>query len=340
MSVGPPGVPDSADTLGVKIKGKTAPLAADESFDVWGPRVDVPPVTVKRLADLPQPPARRRRPWGLGDVAWCFAGLLLSQLVVLIGFVVVAVMRVGPDAAHDPAGVMEQVMKVSTEATKVGLFLVFALVIQWFAFVGPTVYAARRKGRGRLRNTFGFFVRPKRDIALGLGLAAFMQVLLWGVQRLITALGINTAGSDNTSMVTDNHGIFLILMIAGAAVGAPIVEELFFRGLVLGALAKRIAKFDLFAPVGSPQEPASAKRRKLGVLLSAFISALLFGGLHMTTDGNGEFHLVGATILMLQTGSLGFVFALVAAKTRRLGVTMCAHIAFNSSSIALVLLTR
>ena len=44
-------------------------------------------------------------------------------------------------------------------------------------------------------------------------------------------------------------------------------------------------------------------------------------------------------MLVAQTGFLGLVFAMIAAKTRRIGLTVATHLYFNSGSITLVMLT-
>jgi len=88
--------------------------------------------------------------------------------------------------------------------------------------------------------------------------------------------------------------------------GAPFVEELFFRGLVLRSLARR------FGPV-------------IGVVGSS----VLFGLVHFQT-GMGA---ASDAALMCAIGAFGLLLAYLAVRTGRLGPGLVAHATFNAITV-------
>lgn len=302
--------------------------AEREKFGIWGP----PGESKARRAR----PERRPQPWGLGDVAAGFASLILAQVVLTVVFAFFAARRIGLDGSPEQLSrLVEGTLSLATS----GPGLVVGLVTQWAAFVGAAVYASYHKGRRSLGLDFGFRFRWRTDLILGLGIAAVMQILLFTVNLGLAAGGVDVSAADNTSLVTDNEGMLLVALIAAAVVGAPIVEELFFRGLFLRALLRRLAKVDLADPAAHPATGSSA-RRTAGTALSILLTAAVFGALHAPFSGVGSTVPIEATLLLAaQTGLLGLVFAVVAVRVRRIGPTVVAHVAFNASSITLALLS-
>ena len=86
-------------------------------------------------------------------------------------------------------------------------------------------------------------------------------------------------------------------------------------------------------------DKASARRRKIGTVLAVLMSAVFFGVLHTPfSDGTNEVPLASSLFLIFQTGFLGAIFAVIALRTRRIGLPIVAHLWFNSSSVAMVML--
>lgn len=267
------------------------------------------------------PQSEPKRPsWGLGDVLICFAW---GVVAVLVASMVIGAISLSHLARPDPGSAETTIMAWILLATAVALAL-------------PARRAARRKGRGSLRNTFGFTIQPKTDIALGVAIAAGLHVVLLGVLAAVHMAGLRKGhGAGNWLLTTDKGVSFALAMIA-AVVIAPVVQELFVRGLLLGALLKRLAKYDVYAPVDASQEVASPRRRTVGIVVSVLISAALTSGLSLTQGNSGESWVFTA----LQGTLIGLVCSVVAVKTRRLGVTIIANIALSVMSIATVLLFK
>jgi membrane protease YdiL (CAAX protease family) len=164
--------------------------------------------------------------------------------------------------------------------------------------LATALYASYRKGRGPLRD-FGLKVLPGDVFGLMVGLATQYAALL----LYLPLLWFTSVSADDVSKpareLTDKAsggGVFLLVLIV--VIAAPIVEELFFRGLVM----------------------RSAERR-WGSTWAIVVSAALFGAAHFEP---------------LQFPAL-FVFGLVAGflamRTGRLGPSIFAHMAFNGIAV-------
>jgi uncharacterized protein len=227
------------------------------------------------------PPAR----WGLGEAAVAFlAGTILS---VLLGGLAQAATGYHPGQGKAiPLGV--------TAVSLVGL---------WAGLGGGAVFASRARGSGRLADDLGLRVRWPLDPALGVvaGLVSslvlipllylpFEQIVPNLQQRLQAPAKQDTAGANGAFAITA-----LVLLLA---VGAPIVEELFFRGLLQRSLARR------FGPVAA-----------------VATSSALFGLAH--------FEPLQLPALIL----FGIVLGGLAQRTGRLGPGIFAHATFNALTV-------
>ncbi|HEX7065420.1 MAG TPA: type II CAAX endopeptidase family protein [Bacillales bacterium] len=125
---------------------------------------------------------------------------------------------------------------------------------------------------------------------LGIFLAFGAQILSSLIEQ---AIGVQP-GSENTQMITRIAREMPIFIVVVAIIG-PILEEIVFRKVIFGRLYK---KFD-FA-------------------IAAIISSLLFGLAHV------EF------VHLLTYTAMGFVFAFLYAKTKRILVPIVAHASMNT----------
>lgn len=312
------------------------------SVGLWGPPVTQPP-TPKA------PRLRTRAPWGLGDVWVAFAALIGAQ-VLLVPLAVLGYLRREQPATID-ADVLDAAIMAMPDIAKTGPFVVAALLLQWAVFVGVPVAVTFRKGLRSLAADFGLRFH-RWDPLIGLGLAIALQLLMLGIGWVLARTSLDLTGANNTTLVTDHSGVMLAFMAAAAAIGAPFTEELLFRGLVLRAMLRSFAGIDQAndahftdrdqarrARKNRPETGASTRRA--GIIAAAIGSSILFGILHMPmSDGTTHVSVAAQIILPAQTGLLGLIFAFVTIKARRLGPAICAHIVFNSTSVALALLTR
>ena len=176
--------------------------------------------------------------------------------------------------------------------------ILLSLVAQWIPMLGWPLVAARIKGNGAVLD-FGFAARNS-DILWGLvgGLAVLIAgVIVGAITQRFTGPFTSSAG-DLLSSMTDNRLMFVFLAL-GVGVIAPIVEEVCFRGLLWGSLAKR------------GMNPWWA------TVLSAFIFALF------------HFEPVRLPLLFVTGLFLGFLRQ----RTGRLGAGMLAHMLNNSAAL-------
>jgi uncharacterized protein len=115
---------------------------------------------------------------------------------------------------------------------------VAGLIGLWAGLVGACVVASRRHGTGRLGADLGLRVGwADGPRGVGANLAGRLATTLVSIPLIAAGLT-----SSNTKIISSQKGStvgFAVVAVA-AVVGAPIVEEMFFRGLLLRSLASRL----------------------------------------------------------------------------------------------------
>jgi membrane protease YdiL (CAAX protease family) len=225
--------------------------------------------------------------WGLGDaVTGTLASLVVPSLVAVIAFSI--------------AGV------TSNDADHLALWAVFLLQLPlWGVLVGVAVRAARTKGSGSVVRDFGLSMRAS-DVPIGIGAGLVAQFALNLVLIPIYDLfDINRDRVGNTArdLADRAHGAGnVVILVVMVVVIAPVVEELFYRGLWL-----------------------RAGERRAGLVAGVVLSAVVFGAMHL--QGVDTFALVG----------FGLVAGALAARAGRLGPAIWAHVAFNATAVVSLL---
>lgn len=227
-------------------------------------------------------------PWGLGEAA--VGWIVAVTLGATIGGLIVAA------AGYSVANGTDDLPLWLIAITQVPL---------WVGLVGAPLYAVRSAGHS-LRADFGFSIRWI-DVPVGIAIGLFCQLVLVPLVSLpwLHVLGKSakdlSAVADNlTSKATDPLGIVLLVVIV--AIGAPIVEELFYRGLLLRALDARVPKWGAIVLCG-----------------------LIFGASHFEV------------LQFPALAAFGMVLAYMAMRTGRLGPSIMAHLAFNSFTVVYLL---
>lgn len=226
--------------------------------------------------------------WGLGD-AWL--GLLIANAAALIGGVVILAVTAN----------------TGTDSEELPLNVIALLQLPlWAGYLTMPLVAARRKGNGVIAD-FGLRVRPW-DVPAGLAIGVLSQVVLvplvyLPIFQIIGERDVSADARALTDRAEDPFGVALLILVV--VVGAPIVEELFFRGLLL----------------------RSAERR-WGSVWAVIVSSLVFGAVHLQP------------LQFPALVAVGVVFALLALRTGRLGPSIFAHIGFNAVAVGSLLAAR
>ncbi len=231
----------------------------------------------------------RVRPWwGLGDVG---VGVLIVFSAGILGVVLSMPFVSNADRAAN-----------SDTGTMPGVTTVFSLIAFQVAMGLWPAHVSRKKGFGPAID----FRLQLRAVDLGIGLltvaAVFPLTLLasW-VSSTLVGLEFGADESTNVDVLTEVQGTTLFFVLVGAVLGAPLVEELFFRGLCLRVLQKR-----------------------WGTVVAIAGSTVLFVLPHFTWST-----WQGTVVLFSSIGTVGLLFAIVTVRVGRLGPTIVAHSLFN-----------
>ena len=182
---------------------------------------------------------------------------------------------------------------------------VFSIFCLWIPFVVALMVVSRRWGQGRFVNDYK--VRARWIDFAGLPLGVACQLLLvpaiyWPLQQIwsdaFSSYDIEQRARDLWDKANGGWTIVLIIVVA---LGAPLIEELLYRGLILQALQSRLNDW-----------------------VALLISSAWFALIHLQPvelPGLFAFALV-----------LGICFQ----RTGRLGMAIFAHIGFNAAGLLLV----
>ncbi len=155
--------------------------------------------------------------WGLGDFAWAWPAVLISQVV--FGAAIVSLRGFGPNHTADAI----DIAFIATGSTIVT--------------VGFLAGLAAVKGRRSLRTDFGLTLRlsdwPWLAAGVLVGLIANGSVLI------IEAVAGSKQQQDVASAIQHSPTAARLLGALAVVIAAPLGEELLFRGLLLRGLLRR-----------------------------------------------------------------------------------------------------
>ena len=167
------------------------------------------------------------------------------------------------------------------------------------------VAAVKMKGTGSLRADLGFAIATA-DIGW-----AVIALIGGEMARGIVAAALSSVGDptnySHAVKAFQRDGPLLTVFVLSLLIGAPLFEELLFRGLLLRSLTSRF-----------------------GLQPALVTQALLFGVYHFNASF-GWFNLQ----LCLGNAALGYVFGLVSTRQRRLAPGMLAHAMANGLALAI-----
>jgi len=172
----------------------------------------------------------------------------------------------------------------------------------WLGLVGGAVFVSRRFGSRDLQKDYRFEFRTVDLAGFPIGVLTqlvFVPALYWLLSPIIDRDKVGEAAESLTDRATSTVGVLLLVVLV--VVCAPIVEELFFRGLVMRSIEARWTDG-----------------------LAIIVSAVLFGLVH--------FNLYTLPALIL----FGVILGYLAQRTGRLGMPILAHAGFNATTVALL----
>jgi membrane protease YdiL (CAAX protease family) len=173
-----------------------------------------------------------------------------------------------------------------------------SLIGLWAGLIPGTILISRIRGTGNLIEDFRVrfkFPSDLRGLAVGLACQFLLLPIIYVIIELLGSGDITKKLEEPAKDLTSNaHGPGFFFLAVLLVIGAPVVEEIFYRGMLLTSLER-----------WKPGWPAIV------------ITGVIFGAVHFdiyTLPGLAAF---------------GIVLAWMAHRYERLGPTMLAHAAFN-----------
>jgi len=210
--------------------------------------------------------------WGFGDVAITLLGTIVLGIAVVI---------------------LTEPLRSKGGTAEAWSYIVL-LVVPWACLAGWPLHAARTKGNGP-KLDYGLSLN-RRDFGIGV-LGGFVALIVADIVATITEKVVgpfDSAVGDLALSMTKGSPPLVVLALC-TAFGAPIVEELAFRGLVFG----------------------SFRRLGTSVAVSVVSTAAVFAG----------FHLEAVRFPLLFT--IGLVLGTVRATTNSTAASMVSHMVVN-----------
>ena len=225
--------------------------------------------------DGPKPEAATTT-WGLGQA---IAGFLVAQ----VGSSLVIAMWLGVTGA-------DEVSLLALALGQAGL---------WVGLLGAPLWAARRSGSLGAEFGLAFARRDATWILAGIACQLVALPILYFVIEL--AAGDLDVGAPARELAGRFDGFGYVVFAVLVGLVAPIIEELFYRGLLLRAAARR-----------------------WGERTAVLVSSLWFGASH--------FQIVQFPALF----GLGVLLAMLALRYRSLGPPIAAHVGFNLVTVVVL----
>lgn len=177
--------------------------------------------------------------------------------------------------------------------------LLFGQVGLWGGLIAGSMAMAKANGTP-LRSFVGLRMRPF-DVGWALLGPVLQFVISWLYAPFVSAEKVSEAARDLADRASGQQIPFLLLAIA-TCVGAPIVEEMFFRGFLYRMMA------------GDESRSLTARR----TLIAISVTALVFGAFHFQP------------LLFPALTGFGVVCGVLRAKFGRLGPSIWLHVGFNT----------
>ena len=194
------------------------------------------------------------------------------------------------------------------QVTPTWVLAVSALVL-WGPFIGVLLWTSKSRGSGNVVKDFSLSIRAIDLWGVPLGIASQLLLVVavtlpfqWLFPSLFNSEAVEKRAND---LFDAAHGMWIVLLVVIVVVCAPVVEELVYRAFIQHNLGVAY-----------------------GARIAVFISSFWFAAVHLQL---AEFPGLFAFALVL-----GICFA----RTKRLGLSIVTHVAFNATALVVMALTR
>jgi hypothetical protein len=230
--------------------------------------------------------------------------LLYAALGFLGGQVLAAIFVAITAAIDGKLASLSAITKLSEPPT---WYIVSTLLGLWAGFFGAAWLATAVRGTKSFVADLGLRFRWLDLVGIPIGVGGQIVVALMYIPISHHVHDFNQRFDAPSQRLTGgSHGVGYTVIAILTVVGAPFFEELFFRGVLLRALAR------LFGSVGGWVGPA----------LAIVVTGVLFGLAH------------AESLQLLGLATFGIILSFVSYRTGRLGMNMVAHATFNLVAVA------
>ena len=192
--------------------------------------------------------------------------------------------------------------------TPTWVLAVSALVL-WSPFIGVLLWTSKRHGSGNFVKDFSLSFQATDLWGVPLGIISQLLLVVvvtlpfqWLFPSIFNSEAVEKRAND---LFDAAHGAWIVLLVVIVVICAPVVEELVYRAFI---------QHNLGVAYGA----------RIAVLISSF----WFAAVHLQI---AEFPGLFAFALVL-----GICFA----RTKRLGLSIVTHVAFNATALVVMALTR
>jgi len=227
-------------------------------------------------------------------VLWSTLDIVKAIIVVVVGTIIA-----GIPAALIADSLLNSGQNYEDNAMAYTVVLIPSMVVVEILFFVTAVWFGPRKYRQSLA-ALGLR-KPTRGVWWLAGAMGFAGVgLVYGYDAVSSMIGVKSQSTPD--QVFDNAGPFLVVAV-GAVLLAPVIEEVFFRGFIFGALWRR-----------------------RGWVFAALVSSLLFSVAHLSIYGLPVF------------AAIGFLFAWSYRYTGSVKASVIAHAIINTVTVGVGLM--
>lgn len=191
------------------------------------------------------------------------------------------------------------------DETPFWLYPISSMLVLWVPTLLVLWWVSRRYLTGRPLCDYGLSFAPADLLGIPIGIASqivLVQVLYWPLGRLIPGtFGRDEVEEPALRLAERAVGGWAVALVIAVVVGAPLMEELLYRGLALRSLSAR-----------------------LGSRIAVAVGAAWFAFAHLQ-----PVQFIGLFVF-------GLVLGVCAERTGRLGMGVLAHAAFNATSLVIL----
>ena len=205
--------------------------------------------------------------------------------------------------------VAQALLDLFSSGTEPGEAPIWAVLVAagslWTVLTAGSVWVSRSRGSGSLATDYGLRFAPIDLLGIPIGVACqlvLLRLVYWPLRAIWpTTFDESRVEQSARDLFDRAHGPWMIGLVIMLVVGAPLVEELVYRGLLQGSMAQRMSGW-----------------------IAVVVVAAWFALIHFRpVEYPGLF-------------AFGLVLGAAALLTRRLGMGVLAHCAFNATALVWV----